>query len=63
MAVTLQWTEDEIKEIARQYWADRIAYCPVDDAKLAIARDHTRAQPRLIAVHCTRCGRHAENVE
>lgn len=59
----LRWSDASLRKIARQFWADGVAHCPVDGAKLAILKDRTQPKARLAAVHCRRCLRHAEGVE
>lgn len=56
------WTAGQLKRIADDYWRDNVAHCPVDGARLTIAKDDTTSVARLLMVVCVRCGRKAANV-
>lgn len=57
-AMSLEWTQDQLKEIEDQYFAQDYATCPNDGSTLKLSKMHTLGS-RTPYVHgsCPRCGR------
>lgn len=56
-AAGTKWNDVQLKKIESEYFRDRVAHCPCDEAKLAVTIDHSTAKGGILAAHCPLCHR------